>query len=107
MSNNSNGGNSNAKGPGNYNENHPNFNRQNKISFFIDELRKLYMKKPYDNGAIRITKNALLMLRAGDRIKALEKELGVVNANKPGASRKNRKSKKSKKQRKNRKTRRN
>ena len=99
--NNSNSGNSNGKGPGNYNESHPNFNRQNKISFFIDELRTLYMKKPYDNGAIRITKNALLILRAGDRIKALEKELGVVNANKPGASRK------AKKSRKNRKTRRN
>ena len=105
MSNNSNGGNSNGKGPGNYNESHPNFNRQNKISFFIDELRKLYMKKPYDNEAIRITKNALLMLRAGDRINALEKELGVNN--KPGASRKAKKSRKNRKQRKNRKTRRN
>lgn len=107
MSNNSNSGNSNGKGPGNYNEN-PNFNRQNKISFFIDELRTLYMKKPYANEAIRITKNALLMLRAGDRINALEKELGVNN--KAGASRKakkQRKNRKSKKQRKNRKTRRN
>jgi hypothetical protein len=105
---NSNGGNSNRNVPINYNEKRPDYDRLQKISFFMDQLRELYMKKPYNNEAIDIVKKALKQFGCPeDRVKALEKELGVTNGNKSGTSRKNRKSKKSKKQRKNRKTRRN